>query len=199
RDLDQAEDAQVAAHSQVAGERRRQIGAGLLLLELEVDASHDVDAAAGDAQIDGRGGAELERGFNQLQARGVELQVEEAAAAEDADRQQERMRALRDVEVERRSAVEERQRERRAEADVLEREHADRHRRQRKREAGAHARGQQVEAGAGAEEIRRDRLAQLFDEYQIALELERLGGVELHFDIGLGAAAGHEAELDEVD
>ena len=40
-------------------------------------------------------GAELERCLHQLQARGIDLQAEEPAAAEDADRQQERVRALR--------------------------------------------------------------------------------------------------------
>ena len=90
RDLDEAEHAQVAAHPQVAGERGREVGAGLLALELEVDAGHDVDAAAGDAQIHRRGGAELERRLDDLEAGGIELQVEESAAAEDPHREQER-------------------------------------------------------------------------------------------------------------
>ena len=95
RHLDQAEHAELAAHAQVARKRRRKLGARLLAFELEVDAGHDVDAAAGDAEVDRRGHAELEGGLDDLYAGRVELQVEEAAAAEDADRQQERDAAAR--------------------------------------------------------------------------------------------------------
>jgi hypothetical protein len=69
-----------------------------------------VDAAARNAQIDRRGRAELEGGFDDPDAGRVDLQAEEPAAADDADREQERVRPLRDVEVERRLAVQERQR-----------------------------------------------------------------------------------------
>ena len=139
------------------------------------------------------------RRLDDLHAGGVELQVEEAAAAEDADREQERMRPLGDVEVERRPAVEERQRQRRAQAHVLQREHADGQRRQREREAGADARRRDVEARARRRKIGRDGVADLLDELQVAGELQRHGRVELDRDVGLLPAPGVEAELRELD
>ena len=129
-----------AAHAEVAGQRRRQIGAGLLSLELEVDAGHDVHAAAGDAEVDRRVAPNSNAASTIFKPAVSSCRWKNPPPPKMRDRQQERMRALGDVEVERRPAVEERQRERGAEADVLEREHADGDRRQRERKAGANAR-----------------------------------------------------------
>ncbi len=63
--------------------------------------------------------------------------MEKSTAAKDADREQKRMRPLRDIEVENWFPIEERQRQRRAELHVFQREHADRERRQRESKSGA--------------------------------------------------------------
>ena len=67
---------------------------GSLPLELEVDAGHHVHASAGDADVQRGGRPELERCLELLDPGGVHLQVEEASAAEDRDREQEWVIAL---------------------------------------------------------------------------------------------------------
>src|ERR1043165_4937035 len=134
RDVDEPEHAERAAHAQIAGKRRAQVAAWILALQREIDPRHDVHFAARNPDIDRGRCAELERSLKLLEARGIELQMEEAPAAEDRDGEQERVRALRDVEVENRFAVEERQCQCGAEADILECENTDCERRQRDRE-----------------------------------------------------------------
>ena len=59
---DEAEHVDLAAQAEVAGERRVDVAA-VVRLELEVDAGHDRDATARDAEVDRDRGAELERGL----------------------------------------------------------------------------------------------------------------------------------------
>ena len=149
RDRDQPEHAQRAAHAQVARERRRHLASRVPPLHREVDPGHHVDAAAGDADVERSGCAELDRGLELLNAGGVDLQMEEAAAAEDEDRNQEWVVASGDVEVDNRLPVGEGQRQRGAEGDVLQREDPDLERRQPEPEAGADAGGLAIRSRLG--------------------------------------------------
>src|SRR5262249_36835342 len=142
----------------------------MLLLAFEVDAGHDVDAARGDPEIDRDVPAELERGFDQLDAIGADPEREEAAAAEDRDREQERLLAFGEMETRAHGIAGERYRQGRPEADVLEAENADPDRRQLERIAGGHALGRHVERRRVAETVVRDDRAQLVDEFERAIE-----------------------------
>ena len=59
-------------------------------------------------------------------------------------------------------------------------------------------RGRQVDARAVAEGARRDDVAEVLDEGEIAFEFERLVRIEIDLDVELLAAAGAEGERDEV-
>src|SRR5690606_30689226 len=95
-----AEYAHVAAESQVADERHRVFFAfGLRDDVLEIDAGHDVDPAAGDAEVQRSRSTKLERGPDHPQPARRDRYTEVRAAAENPDAQQARL--LRAVEVER--------------------------------------------------------------------------------------------------
>src|SRR5262249_51972304 len=140
------------------------VTAGLLLLELEVNAGQDVHAAAGDTDVECGDGAELERSLEQANAVCVQLYVEEAGAAEYRDGQRERILPQGKREVEDRPPFGERQLDERAEADVREREDADARRWNRNRETRVYALRVDIQARAVAQETGRNQLTQRFDK-----------------------------------
>ncbi len=81
RDGDEPEDRQLAVQPDVSGELDRAL-VRLRLEPVEVDAGLDLDAAGGDAEVDGDGRAELERRFDLVDAGRRDADREEAAAAE---------------------------------------------------------------------------------------------------------------------
>lgn len=93
-DVDQAEDVEVAAGPEVAGEVRLRLG------DPEIDPRHDEQAAAGDAHVESQAAAELQGPFEGPPAAGVDLDPEEAAPAEAHHGQLEGDREARDFDGE---------------------------------------------------------------------------------------------------
>src|SRR6185437_197504 len=86
RDTDDIEDRDLAVRVDEAAK------VGLIrrpLLQLEIDACHDRDAAAGHPEIDGDGGPELERRLALLHAIHPDRDAEVAAAAKERDGEEE--------------------------------------------------------------------------------------------------------------
>ena len=82
--------------------------------------------AARDAEVEGDGGAELERGLEDAHFSGVIVMPKKPPPPNSADREPERVLARAEVELRLERLVEERHLEVRAEGDVGEAEHADR-------------------------------------------------------------------------
>src|SRR5436189_6254276 len=100
---------------------------------MKINARLDLHAAAGDTEIDGNRRAELECGFDFLDAFRSDPEREKSAAAEQRNGQTERALPLGEIEAHLCGLAVKRQREARAERDVFEREDADSDRRDAQR------------------------------------------------------------------
>ena len=136
-------------------------------LELEIDAGHGVHGAAGHAEVQAEVRAELDRALDHLYALGVEDEVDEPAAAEDLDGDQEWAVAGREGELQGRLAVEVGQVEAGHDGDVLEGEHAAGDRRDADGVADFQlGRGELDRRSRAAEQAWRQDVGQRLDELQ---------------------------------